>query len=364
MIMADYRSSGKELRKSPRGVIAGVFALILAAGVGYGAFLVHQNLVSLRPDPSVHSESDVIIPATETTAQANQQDYVTREFPVSDIKNGALILVNDLYSTEDNEERLAVAADQRNEHLSVRDRNIRLREDAMDAVNQLAVGFYKATEHSDLMILNAYRTKAAQKKLYENSLKKAKNNEPPAYSLPGCSDYQTGYTLDFCINKKGKYSDFTGEGDYAWVAEHCAEYGFVRRYPPEKASVVAPTDKGEWAFRYVGLPHSMFMTENTLCLEEYLDLLEGYTYDGTHLVEKDVLGREYEIYYVNIDPNETAETVELPVPRTLRYTVSGNNRHGFIVTVELPHRETSWDTTVTTEETGTSDSSAAETTQP
>ena len=360
--MAEYRSSGKELRKSPRGVIAGVFALILAAGVGYGAFLVHQNAVSLRPDPAEQSESDLIIPATETTAAPNPQEYTTVEMPVSAIKTGALILVNDLYSTEDNEEDLVIAADERNDYLTVRDRNIRLRSNAMEAVNQLAVGFYKATEHSDLMILNAYRTKNEQKKLYESGLKKLKKDEPSLYSLPGCSDYQTGFTLDFSINRKG---DFTGEDDYAWVTEHCAEYGLVRRYPPEKASVVTPTDKADWAFRFVGLPHSIFMTQNTLCLEEYLDLLEDYPYDGTHLFEKDALGRSYEIYYFNVDPNDTAETVALPVPKNLRYTVSGNNRHGFIVTVELPHEETSWNTTVSTDiSTETTEPGETETTQP
>ena len=178
--MAEYRSSGKELRKSPRGVIAGVLALILAAGVGYSGFLVYHNMVSLRPDPALQEESDVIIPATETTAAPNQQDFIMQEFPVSAVKSGALILVNDLYSTEDNDENLAVAADSRNDYFSVRDRNILLRTDAMEALNQLAAGFYKATEHTDLMILNAYRTKTEQKKLYENGLKKAGSDAPSA----------------------------------------------------------------------------------------------------------------------------------------------------------------------------------------
>ncbi len=363
--MAEYRSTGRELRKSPRGVIAGVFALVLAAGVFWEGYRIRANMVSLRPDPSAKSQSDVVVPATETTASVDDRNDTILSVSVGDIRKGALILVNDASPTEDMEDGLVSVLDKRNGYLAAKDKTVLLRQEAMEAVNQVAAGFHKATAHTDLVILNGYRTKDQQKKLYENGLKKTGNDQPSAYSLPGCSDYESGYTLDFGIGKKGKTAAFTGEDDYAWIAEHCAEYGFVRRYPPEKATMISPVDKGEWAFRYVGLPHSMFMKQNSLCLEEYLDLLESYPYDGTHLFEKDALGRQYEIYYFAVDPNDTAETVDLPVPRSLRYTVSGNNRHGFIVTIEMPHEETSWNTSASPEDgTGTSESSAAETAQP
>lgn len=354
--MADYRSTGKELRKSPKGLIAGLIAVVLAAGGYYGIHRVRSGMQSLRRDaPDSVEQVEISIPEPETTKPAEHPDYTTVEIPVTEIRHGALILVNETFLAEDYDENIVRAYDKRNGYLTVRDLDVQLRSDAMEAVNQLAAGFYKAKEHSDLLLFNGYRTKDQQKKLYE---KDAENNP-----LPGCSEYQTGYTFDFCIANGAGFKDFDGEGDYAWIAEHCAEYGFVRRFPPGKELLTQTAGSSAWAFRYVGLPHSMFMAQNNMCLEEYLDLVEEYPFDGTHLFEKDAVGRQYEIYYVSVDPNDTSETVSLPVPRTLRYTVSGNNKHGFIVTVEMPREDQSWGSSAV--QSGTEDESAeAETTAP
>lgn len=351
--MADYRSTGKELRKSPKGLIAGLLALVLAAGGCYGIHRVRSRMESLRRDGEESiGMTEISVPELETTKPAEHPDFTETDIPVAGIKTGSLILVNDTYLTDDNDTNIVRAYDKRNGYLSVRDLEVRLREDAMEAVNQLAAGFYKATEHSDLLLSAGYRTKAEQKKRYE---KDAENNP-----VPGCSEYQTGYTFDFCIGDGKKYKDYTDEGDYAWIAEHCAEYGFVRRFPPDKEILTQPVGSNPWAFRYVGLPHSMFMQQNNMCLEEYLELVEEYPFDGTHLFEKDALGRSYEIYYVSVDPTETGETVSVPVPRTLRYTVSGNNKHGFIVTVEMPRDDQSWGSSASESDSG----SAADETAP
>ena len=62
------------------------------------------------------------------------------------------------------------------------------------------------------------------------------------------------------------------DGDYAWLTENAWRYGFILRYPPEKADVTG-IGYESWHFRYVGIPHAWYMQENNLCLEEYLDLL-------------------------------------------------------------------------------------------
>ena len=335
MIMADYRTTGKELRKSPKGLIAGLIAIVLAAGGCYGVHRIRSSMESLRRDAAEEIEQvEISVPELETTKPAENPDYTTVDVSVAEIRRGPLILVNETFLAEDYDENVVRAYDKRNGYLTVRDLEVRLRSDAMEAVNQLAAGFYKAKEHSDLLLVNGYRTKEQQKKLYEQDAEKN--------PLPGCSEYQTGYTFDFNIAQGSGFREFDGEDDYAWIAEHCAEYGFVRRFPPDKALLTQTSGSSPWAFRYVGLPHSMFMAQNHMCLEEYLDLVEEYPFEGTHLFEKDAVGRQYEIYYVSVDPNDTSETVSLPVPRSLRYTVSGNNKHGFIVTVEMPREDQSW----------------------
>ena len=50
---------------------------------------------------------------------------------------------------------------------------------------------------------------------------------------------------------------------------HCAEYGFIRRYPPDKVEITGISHE-PWHFRYVGVDAAMYIMQNNLCLEEYL----------------------------------------------------------------------------------------------
>ena len=72
------------------------------------------------------------------------------------------------------------------------------------------------------------------------------------------------------------------------------------------------------------------MKLQNFCLEEYIDDLRNYPYDGHHLMLTDDEGAMWEIYFVAAE----GETTEVPVPTDREYTVSGNNVDGFIVTIE------------------------------
>lgn len=75
------------------------------------------------------------------------------------------------------------------------------------------------------------------------------------------------------------------------------------------------------------------MAAHNLCLEEYLNLLaEKYTYTGEHLTVDCADGMRYEIFYV---AGADEGIIKLPVPSNRDYTVSGDNKSGFIVTVEV-----------------------------
>lgn len=115
-----------------------------------------------------------------------------------------------------------------------------------------------------------------------------------------------------------------------------ASYGFIQRYPSGKSAETGVSNYTE-LFRYVGVPHAAYMTSQNLSLERYLNLLrDEHTYSGTHLllnangnaVTKDAT---YEIYYVP----STGESTTVSVPRNYKYTISGDNVGGFIVTVDL-----------------------------
>ena len=56
-----------------------------------------------------------------------------------------------------------------------------------------------------------------------------------------------------------------------WMEEHCAEYGFIVRYPEGKEQYYTlACHPGH--FRYVGKEAAAYIMENGLCLEEFIEL--------------------------------------------------------------------------------------------
>lgn len=94
----------------------------------------------------------------------------------------------------------------------------------------------------------------------------------------GKSEHQLATSFDL---------QFTGELDWAyddaldrckdgrWLRENAWRFGFIRRYPPEKAGITGVLNE-ELHFRYVGGVHAMVMQANSWCLEEYLAALHAY----------------------------------------------------------------------------------------
>ncbi len=96
----------------------------------------------------------------------------------------------------------------------------------------------------------------------------------------GVNEHQTGLAIDFTDQRKysacyDMFEDpeiFDSEL-YAWLLENCANYGFVPRYPADKAywyGVACPHAH----FRYVGVEAAQYMMEHDLCLEEFLMLYD------------------------------------------------------------------------------------------
>lgn len=87
---------------------------------------------------------------------------------------------------------------------------------------------------------------------------------------PGSSDHQTALAVDITDKK------YDGELDYSkmdkaffdWLDAHCAEYGFIKRYPADKRTITGRYEP--WHYRYVTIQVAKFMMENNICLEEFV----------------------------------------------------------------------------------------------
>lgn len=329
--MAEYRSSGKELRKSPSGLIAGVLLVVLAVGTAYGVRRVLDGMVSLTAESS-EPEVELEIPEISEEIPPEEPDpYGTFLFAERKIHSGPLVLVNSDYPIDDAEEGVVSVFEQRNEHLAVRDLEVYLLNEPMLALNEMTEAFYQETGLADLLVKNGYVTKATQQFLYNMG-----------GEMPGCSEFESGYTLEFSLFQNGMFIEFTADDAHKWILEHCAEFGFVQRFPEGKADITGVSDR-PWVFRYVGVPHAWYMAQNDLCLEEYIALLDAHPIDGEHLMLRDAQNRAYEVYYAAVDvpADADAETeISVRVPLNGAYTISGNNKHGFYITMSLDGAET------------------------
>lgn len=148
-------------------------------------------------------------------------------------------------------------------------------------------------------------------------------------------DFHTGRSLMIGIYPDTGSSNFYApDGEYAWVAEHAAEYGFVQRYPEEKNEFFDDnvTSRRNAAFRYVGVAAAVYMKEHNLCLEEYLEVVKSYSIDNMLKVKSGAA--EYGVYYIPANTSGTSTSFDVPEGEQT-YTISGNNMDGFVITAAL-----------------------------
>ena len=332
-IMADYRSTGKELRKSPKGLFAGLIALTLLGVCGYGVYRVAKGMRALEPTADSASRTEISVPEISDigTEPADSIIYSYESAFSSEIHSGPLILVNRDFATDDLTEGLLSMFGKKTDSYGLKDTSLQLLEEPLNAFNALADAFHKDLNGAKLLVTGAYRSKADQRKIYTASLSGGSADA----AMAGFSDYETGCSVSLTVMRDGKYLDLGGadcEQERAWFAANAAKYGFILRYPEDKTDATGFSYEAGH-YRYVGAVHALYMQKNGLCLEEYVTRLREYTYAGEHLTVPDAQNKAYEVFFV---PQEQADaaTVEVPVPTDLPYRRSGNNVDGFVVTVE------------------------------
>ena len=120
----------------------------------------------------------------------------------------------------------------------------------------------------------------------------------------------------------------TADGNYTWFADNACKYGFIVRYPEGKQEQTGENPRN-YTYRYVGIPHAVYMKENNLCLEEYISKVKSYTKEAPLEINTD--SGSYSVYYVTAIEGGTS----VDVPADKSYTVSGDNCGGFVVTVKM-----------------------------
>ncbi len=147
---------------------------------------------------------------------------------------------------------------------------IALRSEASKAL-KAALDYVGAGER--IALVSGWRSRREQEEIYAQSLRDSGPEFTAKYvALPGCSEHQTGLAVDLGL-REGEIDFIRPAFPYSGICQSfrlaAPKFGFVERYPAGKEHITGIAHE-PWHFRYVGLPHSLIMTESGLTLEEYL----------------------------------------------------------------------------------------------
>lgn len=99
---------------------------------------------------------------------------------------------------------------------------------------------------------------------YQKAAEKAKKSVKAA----GTDEHQLGYAIDL-MDKHYTYLNYENMNQdfYEWLDAHCADYGFIKRFPTKKLLITGWDEP--WHYRYVGVEAAKFIMEQGICLEEF-----------------------------------------------------------------------------------------------
>ncbi|ATF73838.1 MULTISPECIES: M15 family metallopeptidase [unclassified Enterococcus] len=213
----------------------------------------------------------------ESQDQASASDEVNEEdFPTVSLDDWSLVLVgpNNKIKSEIAQKDLGKLS---NGYL-VDQRIVSAYEKLADAA--------KAAGHP-LVMVSAYRSVAYQEEIFNanvNTLMSQGHTKEEAiritkltFTEPGYSEHHTGLAVD--VVDQNWYQNHTGEllnegfGDTEggkWLQAHAREYGFIIRYPKGKHAITQ-IDYEPWHLRYVGVEVAIYIEEQELTFEEFLE---------------------------------------------------------------------------------------------
>lgn len=306
------------------------------AAVGYP---IATGMVSIKPltgeEPIgvVQKTNEAGEIVTEPAIEPTESSYETITVNNDEVFKGEMILVNENYPFKNSKEaNIVTLYDEKNDSYSVSGMEIGLQKDAVEPLNDMLSAFYEETGNSSILIVAGFRTLEQQQALYDEDLELTGLDTSTLVALPGHSEHESGYALDFSLfYDDGTSGDYDGTGEYEWIDEHCADYGFILRYPADKTEITK-IQYESWHYRYVGKPHAYYIMQSGICYEEYIEKLKEYSVENPlEIVDSD--GEAYAVYYV---PAETEKSVTyIPLISNKPYKILGNNVDGFIVTIDL-----------------------------
>ena len=137
-----------------------------------------------------------------------------------------------------------------------------------------------ATAGHQLQLMSGYRSFDDQQLLYDRFVDDyGAEVAAGLVAVPGTSEHQTGLAVDVGLVGLPDDQVFGGTPASVWVAANAHRFGFILRYPPEKADITGYTNE-PWHLRYVGADLALELFTSGLTMEEHFGLVPTATDAG------------------------------------------------------------------------------------
>ena len=137
---------------------------------------------------------------------------------------------------------------------------------------------FPAEDGLTLYATSGYRSYSTQKAIFERKLDRMSEKQANlSVAKPGYSEHQTGLAMDIegeTTKGTGLTEAFGESPEGIWAAKHCAEYGFIIRYPKDKTKITGYIYE-PWHLRYVGREAAQEITALDVTFEEYIAMVRS-----------------------------------------------------------------------------------------
>ncbi len=247
------------------------------------------------PEPVVDKEVKKFVPATKMDLKPSSITvYVNKEHSLpKDYKPKELVTPNIKFNNQSYDERTL------------------MRKQAAKAIEKL---FAAAAKKGYILSgVSGYRSYTRQYEIFTNNLAtKGKTHTLNYSAIPGTSEHQTGLVMD--VSMKSLHFDlsdkFAETPEGKWLAKNAYKYGFIIRYPKDKADITGYAYE-PWHIRYVGRGLSYYLYKHKLTLDEYYKYKPSPNFNFEE-VYADILNYNVPVYH-----KPTAKPTIKPTPADL-----------------------------------------------
>lgn len=320
-------------------------ALLAAAGIGFilkTAFKNDKKTIEKKDLSSQQAETLVSetesLPEREIDMSLLKENFTYYAIPSSQLDSGLLssgVIADEsslqpVYNSLFTKEGLQIA--------SLEDSSLKCSNALIRPLNDMLCAFFERTGLRTILIKKAYEPYQEvgfesydHYDEYGNYLGFYADETPAS----PCAEHENGMSIDLAVYDKnsGNISDFENADEYQWFENNAFRYGFILRYGENKQQL---TGKEYYPahFRYVGIAAAKAMHDHGLCLEEFNDIIKGYSFDSPMSVNTD--SGLWLIYYI-ADSGLEVTQAQIPTDtsgQTPPFEISGNSADGYIICVK------------------------------